>query len=51
MHFRYRIVKGDNGGNFSVDSVTGEIRPNGLIDYELINPTASSLEGSLSAVS
>ena len=33
---RYRIVKGDAAGNFSVDSVTGEIRPNGLIDYELI---------------
>ncbi len=33
---RYRIVRGDTGGNFSVDSVSGEIRPNGLIDFELL---------------
>lgn len=33
---RYRIVKGDAGGNFSIDSITGEVRPSGLIDYELM---------------
>ena len=33
---RYRIIRGDSAGNFSVDSITGEIRPNGLIDYELL---------------
>jgi cadherin 23 len=32
-------VKGDVAGNFSVDSVSGELRPNGLIDYELIEPS------------
>eukprot|EP00095_Tigriopus_kingsejongensis_P008988 snap_masked-scaffold783_size97670-processed-gene-0.6 protein:Tk08988 transcript:snap_masked-scaffold783_size97670-processed-gene-0.6-mRNA-1 annotation:"PREDICTED: uncharacterized protein LOC100879829" len=33
---RYRIVKGDMGGNFSIDSITGEVRPSGLIDFELM---------------
>jgi hypothetical protein len=33
---RYRIVEGDTGGNFSIDSVTGEVRPTGALDYELI---------------
>jgi cadherin 23 len=31
---RYRIVRGDTGGNFSIDVVTGEITPNGVINYE-----------------
>ena len=36
---RYRIVEGDTGGNFTIDSVTGEIRPTGTLDYELIPGT------------
>ena len=37
---RYRIVRGKNAGNFTIDSVSGELRPNGLIDYELVPPSA-----------
>lgn len=36
---RYRIVEGDTGGNFTIDSVTGEIIPTGTLDYELIPGT------------
>ena len=41
---RYRIVGGDAMGNFSVDSVSGQLRPNGLIDYERMNPSPLSIE-------
>jgi hypothetical protein len=34
---RYRIVEGDNKGNFTIDSLTGEVRPTGVLDYELIS--------------
>lgn len=37
---RYRIVRGKNAANFTIDSVSGELRPNGLIDFELIPPSA-----------
>ena len=36
---RCRIVEGDTGGNFTIDSVTGEVRPTGTLDYELIPGT------------
>ena len=32
--FYSRIVRGNLNGNFSIDSVTGQITPNGVIDYE-----------------
>ena len=31
---RYRIVEGDTRGNFTIDSLTGEVRPTGVLDYE-----------------
>jgi len=34
---RYEIISGDKGGNFSIDSTTGEIRPRGTVDFELAN--------------
>ena len=33
---RYKIVQGNLDGNFSIDSVTGEIIPNDFIDYEKV---------------
>jgi hypothetical protein len=33
---RYRIVNGDRGGNFTIDAITGEIRPRGIVDFELM---------------
>lgn len=38
---RYRIVGGSAASNFSLDSVRGELRPNGLIDYESMDPSSS----------
>ena len=35
---RFKIVGGNLDGNFTIDSVTGEITPNGVIDYENIIP-------------
>ena len=37
---RYLIVSGDPGGNFTIDSETGEIKPHGVLDYEKIPGTA-----------
>ena len=37
---RYRIMKGKNAGNFTIDAVSGELRPNGVIDFELVPPSA-----------
>ena len=33
---RYRILRGDQYGNFTIDSLSGEIKPNGVLDYELL---------------
>ena len=35
---RFRIVRGNTNGNFSIDEVTGEITPSGIIDYENVVP-------------
>ena len=32
---RYRIVEGDTGGNFSIDSVTGEVGWTGMIMIDI----------------
>ena len=36
------IVEGDPGGNFTIDSETGEIKPHGALDYEQIPGTAQA---------
>ena len=36
------IVSGDPGGNFTIDSETGEIKPHGVLDYEKIPGTAQA---------
>ena len=33
---RYMIVNGDPGGNFTINSTTGEVKPTGVLDYELL---------------
>ncbi|XP_067141770.1 cadherin-23 isoform X2 [Centruroides vittatus] len=33
---RYEIIQGDKEGNFTIDNITGEIRPRQPIDYERI---------------
>ena len=33
---RYRILRGDQYGNFTINSLSGEIKPNGVLDYELL---------------
>ena len=33
---RYRILRGDQNGNFTMDSLSGEIKPTGVLDYELL---------------
>ena len=30
------IVDGDKAGNFTIDSSSGEIKPNGVLDYETV---------------
>ncbi|XP_022239300.1 cadherin-23-like [Limulus polyphemus] len=34
---RYQIVGGDRQGNFTIDAVTGEIRPRAPLDFEMIS--------------
>jgi hypothetical protein len=39
---RYRIISGDRGGNFTVDAISGEIRPRGTVDFELMDTDANA---------
>jgi len=37
---RYLVVAGDPGGNFTIDTKTGEIKPHDVFNYEKIPGTA-----------
>ena len=39
---RFKIVQGNLDGNFTIDPVTGELSPNGIVDFEKVLP---DLEG------
>jgi cadherin 23 len=39
---RYRVLRGDQYGNFTIDSLSKEIRPNGVLDYELLPGNAQT---------
>ena len=34
--YRYMIADGDKASNFTIDSNSGEIKPNGVLDYETV---------------
>lgn len=40
---RYQIIDGDKDGNFSIDSVSGEIRPRNMVDFEKMPKEAGDI--------